>query len=161
MFYKELGLILIIVILLSLMFFLEGRLPLSSTGPIGPTASAVAVEEATGPIGPEAVAAVAAVTAVKAVKAKKRDPEPVEAIKQPSDHSYPFPRMMDGYLDDTMLQRPCTSDGDCISGNCGQYKYCAAQYKKLVPSSAFLYSDNSLGSGQDRSSSNSFGSWLN
>ena len=148
--YKELGLILIIVILLALMFFLEGRLPQ--------------------PTKVEAVKAVKAVEAVKAeavkpveakpeaephaqINKKAFNPKPVEAIKQPSDHSYPFPRMMDGYLDDTMLQRPCTKDGDCISGNCGSYGYCAAQYKKLVPSSKFLYSDSAA--------ELSFGSWLN
>lgn len=138
MFYKELGLILLIVILLALIFF--GRLskaapaaaarptgPEAATAPTAPTAPTVP-DTAVGPIGP-------------VNQRKLFDPKPVEAIKQPSDHSYPFPRMMDGYLDETMLQRPCTKDGDCISGNCGSYGYCAAQYKKLVPSSTFLYMD--------------------
>lgn len=132
MFYKELGLILLIVILLALIFF--GRLSKAAPAaarPTGPEASATAPtlpDTAVGPIGP-------------VNQRKLFDPKPVEAIKQPSDHSYPFPRMMDGYLDETMLQRPCTKDGDCISGNCGSYGYCAAQYKKLVPSSTFLYMD--------------------
>lgn len=143
--YKELGLILIIVILLALMFFLEGRLP----QPTKAVAVAVEAVEAVEAVKPEAVKT----EPLAQTNKKAFNPKPVEAIKQPSDHSYPFPRMMDGYLDDTMLQRPCTKDGDCISGNCGSYGYCAAQYKKLVPSSKFLYSDSAA--------ELSFGSWLN
>ena len=114
MFYKELGLILLIVILLALIFF--GRLskaaPAAAAGPTGPEASVPLSKAPAAESGP--------VKAVKAVTGPRLfDPKPVEAIKQPSDHSYPFPRMMDGYLDETMLQRPCTKDGDCISGNCG------------------------------------------
>jgi hypothetical protein len=141
--YKELGLILIIVILLALMFFLEGRLP----QPTKVEAVKPVVDDKSLPL-PLPLPLPLAQTNKKAF-----NPKPVEAIKQPSDHSYPFPRMMDGYLDDTMLQRPCTKDGDCISGNCGSYGYCAAQYKKLVPSSKFLYSDSAA--------ELSFGSWLN
>ena len=136
--YKELGLILIIVILLGLMFFLEGRLPTATAA----TAATAATVEPDSPKQQQEQ---------QLRQSQHQDPVPAEA--KPSDHSYPFPRMMDGYLDTTMLQRPCTKDGDCISGNCGPYGYCAAQYKKLLPSSTFLTNDQ-------LESSHSFGSWL-
>lgn len=136
--YKELGLILVIVILLATIFYFENRLYLSPAEPKAPVLRQM--EEPDLPVVPIVPIGTAGLVPGIVPKAQQ-SPKPVEAIKQPSDHSYPFPRMMDGYLDETTLQRPCTNDSDCITGNCGPYGYCAAQYKKLVPSSKFLYTD--------------------
>ena len=133
--YKELGLILVIVILLAAIFYFENRLYLLPAEAKAPVLTQM--KEPDVPVLPVGPTGLVPVIVPKA----QYSPNPVEAIKQPSDHSYPFPRMMDGYLDETTLQRPCTNDSDCITGNCGTYGYCAAQYKKLVPSSKFLYTD--------------------
>jgi hypothetical protein len=47
---------------------------------------------------------------------------------------FPFLSQYNSYLNDTMSQRPCTTDFQCKSGNCSGYGYCAEQYKRLIPS---------------------------
>ncbi len=48
---------------------------------------------------------------------------------------FPFVSQYNSYLNNTMQQRPCSTDADCDTGNCSTYGYCSAQYKRETPSS--------------------------
>ena len=56
--------------------------------------------------------------------------------------NYPIKAEKNTYLNDSMIQRPCKNNSDCISGNCSEYGYCSPQYKKLIPMSDFFTTDD-------------------
>ena len=47
---------------------------------------------------------------------------------------FPFKSEYNTYLDNTTVERPCTFDFQCNTGNCSQYGYCSPLYKRILPS---------------------------